>query len=136
MIDPQISLLWIEIATTAEDDELEAAAAAYALVACVDRHLDKAERRRFGELIPAGGKGQQVREAFVTYCDALLADFNKARNKTLAALEKVSGSQVASDRVLRIAQMAVVADGRIAPEEEAMVQVISAVLGHSPSQEV
>ena len=119
---------------TATRDELEAAAAAYALVACVDRRLDKKECQRFGVLIPADGKGRAIRTAFVSYCDALRADFSKGRRQAFSSLEKVSGVQMASDRVLRIAQRAVVADGRIVSEEETILTEIQAALGHSGNE--
>jgi tellurite resistance protein len=133
MSDPQINLLWIEIATTAADDELDAAAAAYALVACVDNVLDAGERKRFEELVPSQGKGPRVREAFLSHVEALMNDFEKGRKAAFAALAHVKGQGVPADRVLRIAQMAVVADGDIGEAEEAILQEIGAALGNTPS---
>ena len=133
MSDPQISLLWIEIATTAGDEELDAAAAAYALVACVDNHLDAGERKCFEELVPSQGKGPRVREAFAGHVGALMNNFEKARKAAFAALDKVKGSGVPADRVLRIAQMAVVADGDIGEAEEAILQEIGVALGNQPT---
>ena len=134
MTDPQISLLWIEIATTAHDDELRAAAAAYALVACVDHVIDIAERQRFAELVPTQGKGQLVRDTFVGFVDALMDSYEKGRKAAFEALVQVKDSGVPADRVLRVAQMAVVADGDVGEAEELILQEIVAALDVAPAE--
>lgn len=129
MTDPQIPLLWTEMQTVGSDDELAAAAAAFALIACVDHDVAEEEIQRFRELVPSSGKGAPVREAFDGHVTALLDDYAAGRRAAFAKLEAVHGDPQAAARVLRIAQMAVVADEAIGDAEEALLVEIEGALG-------
>lgn len=129
MTDPQIPLLWAELQAVGSDDELLAAAAAFALIACVDHEVAEDEVHRFRELVPSSGKGARVREAFDGHVKALLDDFQAGRRAAFAKLEGVYGDHQAAARVLRIAQMAVVADEAVGEAEEALLLEIEEALG-------
>lgn len=136
MTDPSIPLLWTEIQAVGTDDELDAVAAAFALVACVDGNLADEEASRWRELVPGQGKGERVRALFDELCGHLLDDFAHGRAQAFDKLKGVYGDHDGAARVLRIAQMAVVADSEIGEAEEAILKEIAEAIGAHPAEGV
>lgn len=132
-VDPKIELFRIELAMLGSELELDALAAAFALVVCSDGTYMKSEARRWDELMPASGETAAVREAFDGYTRRLMADFKDARRRAHDALHTLRANKPeATRRVLHAARMAVVADNKVDEREEEALRAIATALGLDP----
>ena len=115
----------------------DAVAAAFAYVSCADGELAPAERERFlafAEAEPglATDAAQAAAGRFDARAAAFREDFAAAERDAFEVIGRVRGSAHA-DSVLRAAQVAVVADERLADVEEAAVARVCEALGIDPA---
>ncbi|MBI1339228.1 hypothetical protein GC169_03305 [bacterium] len=114
---------------------LEAAAKAYAVVCLSDGRLNEAEADRFARVMREQG-------GFETAGDADLADTWSAAIAAVSgapdytdALNRIAAEAVSrEDRLvmMRAAQAAVIADGRLADQENTAVRALAAAFGLDP----
>ena len=112
---------------------------AYALVACVDKRLTAAETRRFVDKVRSTPALQALPEASV------IADFNTVATRFFNDYEaehKIAIEHIAQIKdwpqeraiVIAAAQIAVVADRDLKPQEEAIIAEICRILGLDPDK--
>ncbi|HJK94741.1 MAG TPA: TerB family tellurite resistance protein [Polyangiaceae bacterium LLY-WYZ-15_(1-7)] len=125
---------WAEL-DAVDDTLVQAVAAAFALVATADRELADAEVDRFlqvladdpaFEAVDASAIGPQFR----ALAQAVLDRPEEGWLVALSRLQKVEPERI--DHVIRAAQIAIVADGALHPQEEAALRRICEALGIDP----
>ncbi len=116
---------------------LRAVSAAFAFVACADGSLDPREVERFAEWAAAqpGLAGDVDLEAHLRALHRALAlDFAEAERHIAASLSAVKDDAQKRETVLAAARIAVVADGRLEPMEEAALRRVCEALGVAPDE--
>lgn len=122
--------------STRDPDLFDAIAAGYALVATADHDFSDTELNRLREWAREQGFDGEDLDDLVGRCDAfaqgLLA--HDTRNRAVA-LERVRSAREGGKRatlVLSASRVAVVADARLAEEEERVLRAIAVELGLDP----
>jgi len=125
---------WERFTDEMGDRELQAVAAAFVYVATADRDVAHDEVQRFLHVVRAQPAFRRVDEAalearFRELAQAILDDPKGGRSIVLEAVEGIVRSPEACRLVVRAAQVAVVADESIRPQEEAALRELCEVLG-------
>lgn len=120
---------WEELQAALDDELVRAVAAAFALVATADRDLAESEIERFLQVVredpalaPAMNFG--LENAFRALAQGVLDDPEQGWFVCLAVLRKCRRH----DLIVRVAQIAIVADGQLKEQEEAALARIEATL--------
>lgn len=116
---------------------LRAVSAAFAFVACADGSLHPREVERFAEWTAAqpGLPGDVDLEARLRALHRAFAlDFDEAERRVAAWLSAVKDDAAKRETVLAAARIAVVADGRLEPVEEAALRRVCEALGVEPDE--
>ncbi|MGF1468741.1 MAG: TerB family tellurite resistance protein [Sandaracinaceae bacterium] len=129
---------WARFDGEVSDPLLRAVSGAFAFVACADGHLAEDEVERFLRLVReqpalAAVATDALETRFRELADAFRVDFGTGESRAAAAVREVAGSQEGADLVIRAAQIAIVADERLAAAEEAALGRLCALLGVDPA---
>ncbi len=111
-------------------------AASFALIACADGRLHPSEPCRFSDLIEkCGDIGSldkvRVEQAFEKQVMALMDNYQTAKPEALGAIARMCTNKRAIKAAIGLARIAVVADRKIAPQEELMIREIADAVGIS-----
>lgn len=114
-----------------------ALAAAFAVVACADGQLTQSEIDRFFRLISAtpgltARHAEAVQAEFGDITRRLMADYGNGLRHAESAVSDLRGRPEAAG-VIRIAQVAIVADARLMEVEERVLQRLCTLLGLDPA---
>lgn len=112
----------------------EAIVAAFCLVSYADGELHQAELTRFMELMHQDAEFRHFDlEKLLLDIELNIAsldkDFLKGRENALASIQKIKNDFRTMERVIRVARIALVADGVIHESEEVQLQDIHRALG-------
>ena len=125
-----------ESISLAESDErlLAAMTASYALVATSDAELVHDEVKRFMHLVRAQTQFADCTEAqleaqFQKLADFLISSPDEARRVAFESIDDAAEDEGHRDLIIRAAQIAIVADGRLHQREEVMINDIRRRLG-------
>ena len=121
---------------TQEGRETEARglAAAFALVAYADAHLDPREILRFEDLtlrdpFLVNLANDYIINCFQSFCDQLSTHYAEGKERALQAIAEAALVPGVRTALVRVVQLAVVADFRLAEQEELMLDEIAAAAG-------
>jgi tellurite resistance protein len=119
------------------DPLLRAIAGAFAVVACADGELSRAELDRFVRFVHdheafRGLAVGALTRIFRDLSDAIFADFETGRGGALASLAAVKGTPEA-EVVLHAAEVATLADDKLRGVERVTLETIAVALGLDPS---
>lgn len=119
-----------------EDDELESLTAAFALVACYDHDVAQVETDRFANLVREfvdDASLPAVVDAFSDLTTHMLRDFDEGRKQVLEIVAASRGNRARSQRIIRAAQAAIVADEVLDEREELALADLCEALGLDPA---
>ena len=131
----EVDDIWHEL--DAQGTELgRAVSAAFAFVACADGSLAEREVERFAEWATeqSGLAGLDLEARLRQLHRAFALDFDEAERHVTTALAAVKDDAVKRETVLTAARIAVVADGRLEPVEEAALRRVCEALGVEPDE--
>jgi tellurite resistance protein len=128
---------WERFGAVVPDEVQRAIAGAFAAVVCADGQLDEAELERFAQLLRddatfPGVDPDRAAAAFGDLARAILADYADGYARALDAVTLAAVVPGAPEAIVRAAQVAVVADQRLAASEEAVLGRICRALGLNP----
>lgn len=130
---------WSRFDADVTDELLRAVAGAFAAIACADGELAESEVDRFVETVISSDAlpkvdASRLEASFRDLCQAIFTDFEEGRRRALDAVERVKGDPQKAELVVRAGQVAVVADERLQPPEEAALREICERLGLDPER--
>ena len=125
----------MEMDETAKDkDVLETIASAYALVVCADARLSASEKVRFDRILQTHSAFREMsvdvlKFYFTQTAEALKTDYKAGKERILARLAKLDGSDENRKAIFLLVRAAVVADSQIKPQENTILQEIEQAMG-------
>ncbi|MEO0322669.1 MAG: TerB family tellurite resistance protein [Myxococcota bacterium] len=127
---------WAAFDAALTEPQVQAIAGAFALLATVDAEVAEDEVRRFAEVVtlqPEFARLDRVMlgRTFRALAEEMLADPERGRPLALGKVRAVRNDPAGAELVVRAAQIAIVADGRLHEAEERALEEICAALGVS-----
>lgn len=116
------------------DPSYDALVAAFCLVSYADGHLHTAELSRFIRLQVRENPGlitdeDQLMRDIITFGKKLNDDFARGKATALETIAQARGDNHMTQKIMKVAQIAVISDNRITIAEESVVGDIARALG-------
>ncbi len=130
---------WSELEGDITDELLRAISGAFAMVACADGSLEKSEIDEFLAYVRGIESFSDVdmsalERHFREFGEALIDDYDGGRKLALDAIAAMRGDEEKRQRVVRAAQIALVADEDVKEVEEMVLGMICEALGLDPME--